>query len=442
MSDNIRTSVAALLVGASAAFTAATAHAVVSIDMIAAVGQTAPGSDGLAISSINAPFINGLGQVGFTGNLDNPLGGTIGYVWFNDGITWKNTDAVGNTLTGNEATMGISNTGNFIYSPSTDGEDSVWTANGLLLRGTDAAPGFPGEFATFNSRPIMLPDDTAYWVGGITGTQGGSTQGRVLWRADSAGAITPVFRTGDTIGGFVLNTVGVGFGFNVSQNDQHHIHRLQMDGVPTATNEFIYVDGALEIRQGDAVGDGTTYSSYGVVDINNNGTWAFSGVTAGGVAANSNFINVNGQIDHRRGTTIDGVTIGTGATVRGISLNNLDEMAFIWQTGSGASAEGTLFWGHTSNLAATSIALISLGDELDTTGDGVADAILRQFRASAVITGQGIALTDDGYVYFHAELLKIGSGELFNAMLRLQVPTPGAAAMMAIVGLAGVRRRR
>ena len=217
MLKTLRNSALSLAVLAGATAGVANAGGPVSIEMITAVGQTAPGSDGFSISSINAPFINGLGQVGFTGNLANPLGGLIGYVWFNDGIVWKNTDATNNTLTGNEATMGVSNSGNFIYSPSTDGEDSVWTGNGLLLRGTDAAPGYPGEFATFNSRPRMIADGTAYWVGGITNSQGGSTQGRVLWRADSMGNITPIFRTGDNVGGFAINTVGVGFGFNISQ---------------------------------------------------------------------------------------------------------------------------------------------------------------------------------------------------------------------------------
>lgn len=422
---------------------AAHAGPVSGVSVIARQGQIAPGSGGLAISSINAPFMNGLGQVGFTGNLTGQSG-AVGYVWFNDGVTWMNTDAVGHTLTGQEATMGIGNDGNFIYSPSTDGNDSVWTRNGLLLQDTDAAPSIPGQFATFNSRPRMTADSSAIWVGGISSTQGGSTQGRVLWRADSGGNITPIFRSGDVIGGFEINATGVGFGYDVSLNGNHHIHRLNMANVPAATNEFIYVDGNLVLRQGDVVGGGdpTTWSSFGFVTINNNGNYVFSGVTAGGVAAENNFIAVNGAIDHRRNTTIDGVSIGTGATVRGLSMNSNDEVAFIWQTGSGASSNGTLFWGHSSDLAGTSIALLSTGDLIDTTGDGIADASMRGFLASAVVTNPGIALTDNGIIYAHVDLVDLATGGISTAMLRIVVPAPGAAALMGFTGLGALRRRR
>ena len=72
--------------------------------------------------------------------------------------------------------MGISNADGFIYSPSVDGDDSVWSHNGLVLSEGVQAPGFPaGTEGTFNSRPTMIPGGAAYWIAGFN--VGGQTGG-------------------------------------------------------------------------------------------------------------------------------------------------------------------------------------------------------------------------------------------------------------------------
>ena len=70
---------------------------------------------------------------GFTGTISDGIT-TDNFVWFDSGYTWLNSDALpGNTLTGAESSCGIGDLMEFLYSPSTDGSDSVWSQNGLVL---------------------------------------------------------------------------------------------------------------------------------------------------------------------------------------------------------------------------------------------------------------------------------------------------------------------
>ena len=409
----------------SAAFVAALSTSLVAgppatVDIIAFEGQVPPGGDGSAITSISAPFTNSAGQSGFTG----VLASGERFVWFNSGVTWLNGDAVDMTLTGTEGTMGISDGGGFIYSPNTDGEDSVYTHNGLLFRGTDPAPAFPGEFLTFNSRPTMKPDGTAWWIAGITDTQGGGTQGRVLYRctdtAAPAGNTTSIVRTNDVFDGFTVGTVGVGFGYDASDDSNNAIVQIKMaaiGGVSTSDDDFIWVNGALIAREGSPVGDGTNWSAFRAPSINNAGEYVFAGNTAGGPSAESEYLALNGAIVMRRGDTVGGVTLPSNWAVRWASINNDGKVAFIWEGGSGSTLAGSLFVGDASDLL-SSEAILSIGDEVDTTGDGIADAIVRDFNASATI-GPGLDFSDHGWVYVEVEIEDIKTATEFEAVLRV-----------------------
>jgi hypothetical protein len=190
-------------------------------------GDTPPGSDGDTVSVLNSPFTNGNGDVGFTGSLST-AGGTDNFVWFDTGITWRNSDALPTVLSGAEGTMGVSDSGGFIYSPSTDGDDSVWTHNGALLIDSDQAPGFPpGTINTFNSRPTMSANGAAFWVSGFNASGGTGTEGRMLYTSPDAmtSTISVVIRSDDMIGGFIVDRPsGVGFDYQLSDNTTHHIH--------------------------------------------------------------------------------------------------------------------------------------------------------------------------------------------------------------------------
>ncbi len=397
------------------------------LDIIAFEGQIAPGGDGSVITSLNTPFTNSLGQAGFTGVLESGER----FVWFNDAVVWLNGFGLPDfTLTGTEATMGISDTGGFIYSPSTNGEDSVFTHDGLLFRGTDPAPGFADRWLTFNSRPTMKPDGSAWWIAGFSNTEGGSTAGRILYvctdTTNPVGNTTPILSSFETIGTFTIGTTGIGFGYDVSDDSSQRIVQLTMQDVPTSSNSFIYVNGDLPLRQGDVVAkdDPTTWNAFRSPGINNLGTWVIAGTTSGGPAANSEYLAVNGAIAMRRGDTIDGVTLASNWAIRWASVNNLDQVAYIWEGGSGASVSGALFVGDADDLAGTSIVVAQIGQDFDSTGDGFVDVRITDFKASATIA-PGLDFSDHPWVYAEVDLLDLATQTTSESIVRLAIPADG-----------------
>jgi len=404
-----------------------------SIDIVAFGGQIPPGGDGSAITSLNAPFTNSLGQPGFTG----VLASGDRFVWVDSGIVWLNADgplAYSIELTGTEATMGISDAGGFIYSPNADGEDSVFTHQGLLKRGTDEAPGLPGLFLTFNSRPTMKPDGTAWWIAGYSLTKGGNTAGRVLYVCtdldDPKNSTTPILVSFEEIEGFQIGTTGIGFGYDVSDDSSQRIVQLTMQGVPTNSNSFVYVGdasgGSLALRQGNIVSedDGTTWNAFRSPSINNAGDWVIAGNTSGGPSANSEFLAVNGAIAMRRGDTIDGVTLLSNWAIRAASINNLGQVAYIWEGGSGASVTGALFVGDSADLAGTSVVIAQIGQDFDSTGDGMVDVTLTDFNASAVVS-PGLDFSDHPWIHAEVKLRDIATQLVYDAIVRFPIKCDG-----------------
>ncbi len=386
--------------------------AIVAAQVILAEGDTA---DGSVVDTLNAPFTNGLGEPGFVGSF---VGGER-FVWSGAGVLFRASDVVGPVLTGGESTMGIGDAGQFIYSPSVDGDDAVWTQNGLLLADGTQAPGFPaGVTNTFNSRPQLLPSGRALWVSGFNETGGTTTQGRMLYSSSDGtpGNTVVVLRSDDLVGGFPIDRPsGIGFDYQLSDNGAHHIHQLILDTGSTANDDVIYVDGAVVARESQPTGQGDNWAGLDVVTIGNFGHYAFSGDTSGATATDE-FIAYDGAIVLREGTALDGVTLGTA--VQALSLNNVPLAAFIWNLVGGTEA---LFVGcDPANLAASSTRLLTTGDELDIDGDGGGDGLfVDDFNASTVI-GPGLWLAEDGRVFVEVDLT---DGEVtWEAILGLDLP--------------------
>lgn len=385
---------------------------------------------GSTVSSLNTPFTDGNGKVGFVGALaDNQR-----FIWWNSGPVFYSNQALPDVLTGGESTMGVSNTGGFIYSPSFNGEDAVYTHNGKLLAGTDPAPNLPGFYSSFNSRPTMVANGTAYWVGGIATSPTGSTAARVMWEcADTSnpGSAVPLLKSGDVVGGQTIDTSGIDFDYWFSDENRHYIQVLDMTGA-TATDFFVYVDGALTAREGSPTGAGDNWQAFDSVSINNAGNYVFSGDTDGATSADE-YIAYNGAIGVREGDTIGGVTLSSGWSVTALSLNNTGQAAHIW----GTTGSEHLFLGDASDLRNTSVELLAVGDEVDVTGDGLADFVVSDFNASGTI-GPGLDLAEDGWVYVNVDLTRIGGTETFVAIIG--VPEPASLGLLAL-GLLVLRRR-
>ena len=381
---------------------------IVEAELVAIDDQAAGGS---TIDRLSPAFTNSHGTAGFTGGLAND----DDFVWFDDGITWLNSDHMPEVLTGGESTMGISDAGGFIYSPAVDGADSVWTDTGLLLSENTQAPGFPaGTNSTFHSRPTMSPGGRAYWVAGFNESGGTATEGRMLYTSSdaTAGNTLVLLRSDDVIDTFTIaRTSGVGFDYDFSDDGSHHIHELKMDTGSQNDDDFIYVDGSLVAREGDPTGGGDNWESFDVVSINNAGDYVFSGGTDGPSATNE-FIAVNGAIALREGDTIDGVTLSS-ASVRTLSIAENGTVAHLWDT---AGVGEVLFRACSATSFATSVGLLRIGDGLDLDGNGTSDGTVTDFNSSAAI-GPGIDLAADGTVLVEIDLDQ-GAGDL-EAIVRL-----------------------
>jgi hypothetical protein len=392
----------------------------VEVGLVARVGDVPAGGDGTAIATLNAPFCNGLGEPGFTGELASG----DRFVWSGDGIVWLNSSATGVVLTGAESTMGISDDGGFIYSPAVDGEDAVWTQAGLLLREPQPIPGEVKVWSSFNSRPTMSPGGTAFWVTGLSASPGGATYGRGFMRCDNPkdplSAIL-VVSSGDAIEQgdefYEIGTIGIGFAYGVSSNAEETILILKMAGVPTSSDDFLYVNGVLREREGDPIAEGATeaWGLFRGVGINDAGTYLSFGPLTGGDPATNEYIAVNGSIVVQEGQILDGVELSSGYAVRWAAINDLDQIVHVWEIGGNGS--GTLFLTELKDGGPVSRALVSIGDGLDFDGDGLADATLVDFKASSTV-GPGIGLSDQPWAFVQIDAQSPELGQ-FAAIIRV-----------------------
>ncbi|WP_395377553.1 hypothetical protein [Marinicella sp. W31] len=387
--------------------------------LIAQEGDT-PSALAGPIDALNAPFTNGLGIVGFTGRGSDGMGTDDNFVWRDLDVQFVDSSVVGQTLSGGEPTMGIGDTGQFIYSPSVDGEDSVWTHNGLLHTENTQAPGFPiGTNTTFHSRPTMNPSGASFWISGFNETGGTSTEGRILFTStDSTPASTTVvLRSDDIIDGLAIDRPnGVDFDYAFSDDAEHLIAVLLLDTGSTVNDGAVYVDGNVVAREDQLNGTGDAWDNFDAVSINNTGTYVFSGDTNGS-ANNDEFIAVDNTIVIREGDTIGGVALTSPASVQALSINNLNQLVHLWSVSGGS--EILFFSCEAATAGTTSVPVLATGDTLDFDGDGLADATVSDFNASTTI-GPGLSLAEDGMI--HVELdIDFGTGDV-EAIVQLSLP--------------------
>lgn len=368
---------------------------------------------GSVISSLNPVFTDGQGIPGSIVALAD--GRRL--IWYDGAVVFDSGTVVGPVLAGGESTIGIGDGGAFIYSPSVDGEDSVWTQSGLLLRGDDPDPTAPGLFNAFNSRPSMLPDGRAVWVGGYAGAQGGATLGRVLYRATTG--VTPVFesllRTGDLIGGVAIGTTGITFNYQMSDDGEHLAILLLRDTGSTATDGTVLVDGVIRAEEGSPVGPsapGENWQGFAGVAINNDGNWLLAGDTSGPTTTDA-FLAYNGELQVREGDTLGGEPLPGGSALRAISINNLGQAVHAWNTPG--DVRKLFFASDASNLQ-DSVLLLRTGTPLDLDGNGTAEAILDDILGTFTTT-TGLSLGEDGSVYVQATYTV--DGIEFESLLRV-----------------------
>lgn len=386
---------------------------------------------GATVSTTGTPFVNGLGQIGMmVRTVERDYG-----IYYNGSITFWADSVSPDVLTGTENNLGIGDNGEWIYSPSYNGDDSAYSNEGLLLARGMPSPGLPsGTVARFNSRPYMIDDGTAYWIGGYdTGTE----DGRVMYRKAQGGPIEVVLTSDDIIDGYQLYPeTGVDFDFHVSPNGAHRINTFKL--VAGTSNEMgVFINDTLVAREGTPSGQGDNWDNFDSVFVNNSGHYLFSGDTDGASTADE-FLAFDGTITLNESQTVDDIAL-EGMSVKAVDLNNLNQAVHIWGKGFGSSAQEHVFFGSADDLA-NSTRLLSIGDEIDIDDDGVADYLITDFLASNV-GGYGFEFGVDGNVYLEVDMEPIGGGDEIEGVIGLVVPEPSTLSLLGL-GLLALRRRR
>jgi hypothetical protein len=375
------------------------------------------GGDALAgstVATLNTPFTNGLGQVGSVVALADARRA----IWYDNGAIFTSDQALPDTLAGGESTMGIGDNGEFIYSPSFNGGDAVWGEDGLILVDNTPAPDFdPGFNTTFHSRPTMIHDGTGYWVAGTNDGAGGtSTQNRIIYKRDPSGAITGILRAGEVVDGVtVAGAGGIDFDYAISHDGAHELFIFNDANAATTVDGCVAVNGVIVAREGSPSGDGDNWDNFDNVSINNDGNYIVSGDTDGPTASDE-FIAYNGVIAIREGSTLDGLTLGS--SVNALSINDLNQAVFIWST---TEETETLFFAPDASDLASSVKIASVGDQLDTDGDTIADWVITDLNASGVI-GPGLDLAEDGRVFVEVDMTPAGGGAEIEAIIGFTLP--------------------
>ncbi|MEX1369406.1 MAG: DUF4215 domain-containing protein [Nannocystaceae bacterium] len=369
------------------------------------------------VSNIRAPFAEPNGRVGFTGQLADG----DQFVWRDDQIVFLASTELAFFLTGAEVSMGTAGT-SFVYGPAIDGDDGLYTDQGVLTVEGQTAPGLPGFTSTFNSRPTMAANGAVWWVTGLDDTGTGVTQRRALMRSPTSapGVAEVVLIGGQVVDGFVIDTpTGIDFDYQVSFGENHLIAVLLMDTGGIVDDGFVYVDGALVARENDPSGSGDSWDNFDLVTINRQGNYAFSGDTAGSTLSDE-FIAYNGSIVVREGDVLDGIELATSASVRFLSIDDDDRLVYAWAYAPGTE---TMFLScDPGDVAGSAQAILTTGDELDTDGDGLGDGIFVTDFQVTTGTPERV-LGNDGSVYLEVDLLE--GVDTPEGMIRLQVSCCG-----------------
>lgn len=416
-----RAAAAALL-----AFTGLAAAQPLAVEFLHREGDSLAGS---TITGLGAPVSNGNNGVGIILTLADSRRA----IAINGSVVFTSDQAAPDTASGGESTIGISNTGRFIYSPTftfagaASGGDAVFGEAGLILVDDTQAPDFPLGFnTTFHSRPTMSDDGTAYWVSGLNDGAGGtSSQSRMIYRRDPlTGAITTILRAGDTVGALtVAGAGGIDFDFAISPNNAHRLLGFDDATLATTANTAIAVNGNVVALELTPTGDGDNWDNFDVTSINDSGNYAFTGDTDGATASDE-FLAYNADIILREGQALAGVTLG--ANSENLQLNNDGQIALLWDTPLPTnSAAETLFILDPTDLS-TAVALLTTDDEIDTNNDGTADFRIGDFPLTG-ISGRGIGFREDGFVYIEVELDDL-AGNTANTAAILKIANPIAAA--------------
>lgn len=370
-------------------------------------GDALPGS--LVVTGINNTAVNQTAGYAATVSTTD-MASTISLVWGNlgggSGSVLRQETTIGTSeQTSIESFFGISGTA-VCYSPSVNdtasgitGLDGIWVDDDIIMI-EEMPASLPGEFWTFGSRGGITQDGVAYWVGGTSPTQGGSTSSRGLFVGTTA---IPLLVTGQSVPGLPLplGPSAVDFDYRVSSLGSHFISPVALDTSTTEDGAIVLDGNGLMIggglvREADplpaAAGGlpGENWDNFDFVGVTESGRYFITGDSDGDVATDE-FILVDGAIIVREGDTLDGFVLE--GSIEGAFMNEAGDLAFVWDVDDAGTNKEALYLNGEL--------LLLEGEAVDWDGDGSVDVgtALTDFTGISALT-----LAANGTVYFTADV--------------------------------------
>lgn len=308
-----------------------------------------------------------------------------------------------------EFNVGIGAQGFAVYSSVLDpgSLDSVWANDFIVAKEGDAIPGLAGKVFRFASRPGVTDNAEPVFVGGINDASG-TIEGNGLFKGFVPTAVLKSGDAVPGLPLPLASGSAIDFDFRFSPDGAHYIVAVDMEGASAADDIAIVYDGAgLTIggalvreltllpaaQQVDPAEAWDNFDSFGVAD---DGSYMFTGDTDGPTATDE-FIVVDGEIVLREGDAA-GAFVLTGS-MEGAAYSAIKDVAATWdvEDGAGGSLEAVLFNGRVVALE---------GDEADVDLDGAPEA----GSAISGFTGiAAIAVGSDRAVYVTADVDTAGT---------------------------------
>ncbi|MCP3919283.1 MAG: hypothetical protein GY711_27405 [bacterium] len=407
-----------LLACASAALLASSADAQVARALLREGDALTGPFAGRTVVTVGGPNVNENG--GFAARFTSVGGVALNHVFGSGGGAapgiLRTEDTFGPlTQTAFEEHLGISDAGIVSYSATCNGAvvtsaDTVWFGDTPVAVEGEPHPTLPGQFWRFASRPDVTGPGIPYFVGGITSTQGGTTENRGLFLGLDGGTVIAL--GGDVLPGLpepLSTNASVGFDYRLSALGTHHIYEAGMSGptVTTSNDKAVVLNGSGLLIGGSLVQEGTllpvsaggdgveNWDNFDFLGITELGSYFFSGDTDAATDRDEILV-IDGVIAYREGDLIDGKLTAGG--LEAAAMNEIGQIAFVWDIDDGGTSSEALFLNGTC--------LLAIGDEVDWDGNGSVDAgfVVTNF------TGIGnVAVGSSSIVFFTADVDALGT---------------------------------
>jgi hypothetical protein len=404
-------------------------------------GQPVPGNDAYLVDSISLPAVNHAG--GWAFNLNSVMDAeTIALAYGTlDGIAaadiLRTETTVGDYEQNSwESFCGLGGNG-LAYSPSctrlSDGQtglDSVWYEDTVVAIEEEVYPYAEGYWWSFGSRPGATQDGIPFFVGGITDSQGGSTQKRGLFYGPDA---TPLIIGGDMIDGLpdpvVDGSGAVSFDYRFSAYGTHYLAEVATETGSSTNDNNMVSDGAVVLVDGQPVSEGSplpaaagglpgeNWDNFDYTAITEDGHWLLTGDTDGDTATDE-FLMIDGMIILREGDLVDGMPLDGG--IERAYMNEQGDWACVWDVVTAEGAKEALL------LNGEIVLMVGMPVDVDGDGNPDPDAVVTDFTGIAALA---VADRDDlgrALVYFTAD---IEVGDPITGGGGLELPADEAAGL-------------